>query len=373
MLSGNRREYYSKLLDKYKSGTCTEDEIRELFRFFGSKGSDELLEKDMRMEFDRIFNTGKKQAKTIWIQRPAMKILIAAASVSILVALWIFYRNGNQLPKNIATTKTELIKPGHTQAVLTLGNGSQIILDSSLKGQVAVATGTVISVNGAGDLVYDARHAENISINEITTPVGGIYKVVLPDGSNVWLNAASKLTFPSAFIGSRREVTLEGEGFFEITKDAAKPFTVKLNIDEEIKVLGTVFNVMVYGDEPHQKITLLEGSINFKQKGETHILKPGQQAVIAGDNTEIREALTEHETAWKNGLFDFQNDDLPSIMRKLSRWYNVGVELNARDLSGHYTGSIRKSSGIKEVLKMLEVAGNLNFSISQRKIIVNDK
>lgn len=150
------------------------------------------------------------------------------------------------------------------------------------------------------------------------------------------------------------------------------PFKVRLNQGEEITVLGTAFNVMSYANESSRRITLLEGSIRLAHEGIGNVLKPGQQAVIT--NTTVRiidDTDTDHEIAWKNGLFDFQNDDMPAIMRQLSRWYNVEIVDNAFGPDGHYTGSIRKSSAIREVLKMLEMAGDVNFSIVGKKIIVN--
>lgn len=371
-----------ELLAKYRNGHCTPDEIRQLFNAFKNIEAEEPLENELQEVFREMFETGSTtQEKPARIFRLSLlkKVSIAAASVLVLIAGWYIFSQTSKrvVEANKLAVKHEVISPGHSQAILTTGNGKQYVLDSTKSGRITVLSGTVISMDDDGALTYDTGNttaSENIVSNTISIPTGGFFKIELPDGSKVWLNSETELTFPSRFTNGERKVSLKGEGYFEITKNKDKPFKVKLNNEEEITVLGTVFNVMTYGNEPLQKITLLEGSIQLSASNGKLILKPGEQAVITNQSMEIKKDVAiEHEIAWKNGLFDFQNDDISHILRQIARWYNVEIEHPATSNGGHYTGSIRKSSSINEVLKMLELAGDVNFSIVGKKIIVNEK
>lgn len=386
MLGKNNANHFQKLLSQYKDGNCTPNEVRELFDFFKSHESDDVIEEDLRKEFDLIFNhSGEEEsapAKVIRLHRFRKYAIAVAASLVIIFSVYFFLvtrKSGSD--KNLLVANKEVIVPGHNQAVLIMDNGKKVVLDSASVGQIAVLLGTVVSLDQNGELLYDASNAqqmERISMNTVSTPTGGFFKIVLTDGSNVWLNSESELTFPSKFSEGERQVTLKGEGYFEVTKNKENPFKVRLDDGEEITVLGTAFNVMTYSNEPNQKITLLEGSVKLTslslKKSDELTLKPGQQAIVDNGGIKIiNDAAIDHEIAWKNGLFDFQNDDLPAIMRQISRWYNVEIVYNAPNHNSHYIGSIRKSSGINEVLKMLKVAGDVNFSIVGKKIIVNEK
>ncbi|MEO9020777.1 MAG: FecR family protein [Ginsengibacter sp.] len=382
MLEKSNTDYFQKLLSRYKDGSCTPNEVRELFDFFKLHESDNAIEEDLRKEFDLIFNNASEvesaPAKVIRLHPFRKYAIAAAASIAIIFSFYfLFVTKKSDRDNNEPLANKDVIIPGHKQAVLTMDNGKTVLLDSSSVGKIADLSGTVVSLDKNGELLYDASNAkqeERIISNTVSTPTGGFFKIVLPDGSNVWLNSESELTFPSKFLGSERNVMLKGEGYFEVAKNKENPFRVHLAQGEEITVLGTVFNVMTYANEPSQKITLLEGSINLSKSGISKILKPGQQAIVSNEQIDIKnEAAIDHEIAWKNGLFDFQDDDLPAILRQISRWYNVDIAYNASNHVGHYVGSIRKSSGINEVLKMLELAGDVNFSIVGRKIIVNEK
>ncbi len=371
-----------ELLTRYKNGKCTPEEIRQLFNELKNSDFDDTLESSLKDSFDEMLgNDANSQPATAKIVRmhPLRKVSIAAAVIILLAGgIYFFMRPGNQTSvKAPLAIHHETIQPGHSQAVLTLDNGKQFVLDSAATGKLTELSGTVVSLDNKGELAYNAGNAsidEKIVYNTVSIPTGGFFSIVLPDGSKVWLNSESELTFPSRFAANERNVRLKGEGYFEIAKDKKKPFRVNLGHDEQITVLGTVFNVMSYGNEPDEKITLLEGSIQLSDSKSKVILKPGEQAIVSDGKMEIkREISTEHETAWKNGLFDFQNDDLSHILRQIARWYNVEIENPVFANEGHYTGAIRKSSSINEVLKMLELAGNFNFSIVGKKIIVNEK
>lgn len=372
-------------LSKYKEGTLSPEQVRWLFDQLKHPDSDKLLEEALRNEFLKLFpeeaagNTegASRQGKIF----PIKKWLVAASIAALLalgVGLYWYTKPASTTAPQVSSTFRETIEPGHSQAILTLANGKKIGLDSTATGQIAVQAGTIISLDESGELNYDDNPdagSDDATINSVATPTGGFFKIVLPDGSRVWLNSESELTFPSQFRQSERAVSLKGEGYFEVAKNPQKPFRVSLSGGETVTVLGTSFNVMAYNNEPGKKITLIEGSIRLKTNGAPGtVLIPGQQAVVTNGLVDVRsDVAIDHETAWKNGLFDFQNDDLPFVLRQISRWYNVEIVYGASSHSGHYTGAIRKSSSISEVLKMLEVAGDVNFSIVGKKIIVNDK
>ncbi len=373
---------FEELLHRYKNGTCTPKEVKDLFGLLKSDDSDPLIDAELKKEFDLLFDTHEKTEKlpAKVFRLPAFRkfAVASAASIVILFALYFFFSTVNS-DKNIHKLVLNEVKKVTDQkkVVLTIDNGKKFILDSASIGEITVQSGIVISLNKNGELLYDASNAQQedeIRTNTVSTPSGGFFKIVLPDGTKVWLNSESELTFPSKFAGTVRNVTLKGEGYFEVAKNKEKPFKVKLDRGEEIAVLGTIFNVMAYKNEPIQKITLLEGSIRVSNKENSKILKPGQLALIANEEMEVNNNVPiEHEIAWKNGFFDFQNDDLYTIMRQISRWYNMEIIYNETNLNGHFTGSMRKSAAIREVIKMLEVAGDISFSIVGNKILVHEK
>jgi ferric-dicitrate binding protein FerR (iron transport regulator) len=386
--------HYKKLLQLYLDNKCSPAELKELFAFLKEKESNRVLLEQMRDEFDNVFDEASEKNTEIpltvskdmelavipfykkrWISR------VAAAAVLIIIgaAAYFIISDKNQNQKVIAVEKAipaNTIAPGGNKAILTLGNGQKVILDSAENGTIALQGNSRITKNDKGEIVYDATAPTNnfseILFNTVSTPNGGQYKVVLPDGTNVWLNAASSIRFPTKFVDKERAVAITGEAYFEVTKNASMPFKVKINGAEEIEVLGTHFNVMAYKGEKYTKATLLEGLIKIHNRDESIFVKPGGQAILQNDGEIelVHSVNTDHIIAWKNGLFDFDNDDLPYIMRQLSRWYDVDIVYNDKIPEGHYAGSIRKQSNITEVLKMLELAGDVQFSIIGKKILV---
>lgn len=384
--------YFKQLLQLYLENKCTPIQLQELFTLLNKDQSNRMLLEIMQAEFSTSLadlnegaNKNEKAEASIIVTAKVLPlykrkwIQVAAAIIFILAGTVLYYKIGdkentaNQLSEN--SSPIQAILPGEDKAVLILGNGEKIILDSSLRGTIALQGNAVISKNKTGQIIYDASGAINnnddVVYNTVKTPKGGFFKVVLPDGSEVWLNASSSIYFPTRFTGNERKVTISGEAYFEVVKNQAKPFKVSF-YDETIEVLGTHFNVMAYDDEPNIQTTLLEGAIKISNGKGTVFVKPGQQA-ISEKNKKIElinGVNTDHIVAWKNGLFDFDNDSLPFIMRQLSRWYNVDILYQEKYSNGHYVGSIRKQSNIREVLKMLELAGDVQFSIVGNKILV---
>jgi hypothetical protein len=306
-------------------------------------------------------------------------IKVAAAACIILFissfVYWLFLRpSKDQL---IATTiapnaKQTAIKPGGNHAILTMADGQTIVLDSAENGNI-LSGNSKIKKQGAL-LVYDGTKASNqgslISYNTLSTPRGGQYQLVLPDGSKVWLNASSSIHFPTAFAGHERNVELTGEAYFEIAKNKQKPFHVNVN-GMQVEVLGTHFNVNAYGDEGAIKTSLLEGSVKIKKGNISGLLKPGQQGVLKKNSTdlEIKNADMNEAIAWKNGLFEFDGADIKSIMREIGRWYDVDVVYAGKVPDRRFEGKISRDAQLSDVLKILALS-NVKFSVEGKKIIV---
>jgi ferric-dicitrate binding protein FerR (iron transport regulator) len=259
--------------------------------------------------------------------------------------------------------------PGSNKAILTLGNGDRISLTDAADGELARQGDTRISKTKDGQLLYEPENGAAggmVKRNTISTPRGGQYRIDLPDGTRVWLNAASSLAFPASFAGlDERSVELTGEAYFEVAKDAGKPFKVISNA-HTVEVLGTHFNINAYNDEPDIKTTLLEGAVRVNGS----MLRPGQQSVLANGRLSIRNAETDMETAWKNGEFIFNGQDFKTVMRTISRWYDVDVVYEYDPKPFRIGGEVSRSRSITEVLKMLEVTGGVKFKLEGRTIKV---
>lgn len=305
-----------------------------------------------------------------------LKLIGIAASVAGLIGLSIFFytRLGSEkeVAKNEAHTKpVNDVTPGGSKAILTLANGSTIVLDDAQNGTLAQQGNTkVIKLNGKLDYNASGSSAKEILYNTIATPRGGQYQIELPDGSQVWLNAASSLHFPTAFAGKERRVEITGEAYFEVAKNKSMPFIVKVN-NAEVQVLGTHFNVMAYSDEAAVKTTLLEGSVKFVSQNNSTVLKPGQQSQLAKDGQVkvANEVDLDKVMAWKNGLFKFQGEDIETVCRQLSRWYDVEVVYEKKPDELFYA-DIPRNTGLADAFKALELTGKVHFKIEGRKIIV---
>jgi ferric-dicitrate binding protein FerR (iron transport regulator) len=306
-----------------------------------------------------------------------MRIAIAASVIGLLSLGAYFWINKNTKQEIAKTGENKKlyrndVLPGGDKAVLTLADGSTIVLDDVQNGALAQQGSTKVIKLG-GKLSYDAGRngAAAIAYNTISTPRGGQYQVKLPDGSQVWLNAASSLHFPTAFTGKERRIEITGEAYFEVAKNKAMPFIVSVS-GAEVQVLGTHFNVMAYNDEPAVKTTLIEGAVKFVKENNTSLLKPGEQSQLTKEgqikvlnNIDVMQVM-----AWKNGMFHFDYADIETVMRQLSRWYDVEVEYKNRNIRDQFVMELPRSSKLSDVLKILELTGNINFEIEGKKIIV---
>jgi len=303
----------------------------------------------------------------------------AAAAVVFIFAAGIVYLRFHRMniQQNVATVNLPSgndVPPGGNKAVLTLANGHTILLDSTSKGLLTLQGGTQVINTKSGQLSYANRvekHAPAaISYNTLTTPNGGQYVVVLPDGSRVWLDAASSLKYPTAFTGNYREVQLTGEGYFEVVHNDKQPFIVKVK-GIEIHDIGTSFNVKAYTEEGAVKTTLLEGSVKVVDQIQSVLLKPGEQAKENAQGImEVTKVNAADAVAWKNGFFVFSNSDLKTVMRTLARWYDVQVTYDGNIPGEHFDGMIQRDLSLATVLKYLKKNG-INFQIEGRRITIS--
>ena len=307
------------------------------------------------------------------------KKIVAAATILFVftIAGWLILNRNSPVVSQEITVNSPAgeIRPGSNKAELMLADQTIIILDRVKPGVLAQQGDTKIIKSSDGQLRYDAGVEAGGMYNKVTTPRGGQYQLVLPDGSKVWMNAASSLRFTADFNGLDRKVWLQGEAYFEIAKNAAKPFTVMVEGRGEVVVLGTHFNINAYSNEPVMKVTLLEGSVHFNstQTHQSQNLKPGQQAQVnRSGSVSIQQNIdTTAIVAWTNGWFNFNHLPIATIMRQIERWYDVDIKLDqsVENSSETFTGMVNRNSDINTVLTMME-AGGLKFKKEGRKIIV---
>ncbi|MGN6509498.1 MAG: FecR family protein [Chitinophaga sp.] len=364
-----------ELLTRYANGTASDAERAMVERWYESEAARRKLGNEHHFEhLNAEIWAGTLQKAGI--ERPAARRrmlpfyrVAAAAAVLVLIAAGLRWFQSGRQTANIEqpVVAQQQILPGSNKAVLTLGNGTAISLTDAAKGELARQGSTRISKTKEGQLAYEpGTGGEAASRNTISTPRGGQYRIDLPDGSRVWLNAASSLTFPASFAGlQERSVELSGEAYFEVAEDANKPFRV-ISGGHRVEVLGTHFNVNAYHDEPEIKTTLLEGAVKVNGS----LLKPGQQSVMRNGALSIRKADTEMETAWKNGEFIFDGQDFRTVMRMISRWYDADVVYEYDPKPFRIGGIVSRSRSIEEVLKMIEVTGEVKFRIEDGKIKV---
>lgn len=346
------------LLDKYKEGTATEEELALLESWYLHYEADNPSELSMEKRLAAVdsvwykLNGHPSRTVKLW-----PRIAIAAAVVLALMIAGVYY-TGRQQPEIVKQEAD--IAPGSNKATLTLTNGKSLDLSS-------VKTGVIIN---ASALTYDdgspLTNHNNITATQqmiLHTPKGGTYQVVLPDGTKVWLNAASTLKFPATFAKQQeRIVILEGEAYFEVASNARQPFKVHAGT-QLVEVLGTHFNINAYNEETTPRTTLLQGSLRVGKL----LLKPGEQA--AGD-IKITDVNVDEITGWKNGYFIFENEQLPSIMRKIARWYDVDVIYEGTMPADEFGGRITRSSNLSQLLRKLELTNKVHFKINGRTITV---
>jgi len=271
----------------------------------------------------------------------------------------------------------DVAAPVDNKAILTLADGTTIVLDSARNGSLAQQGNAIVVKLNDGKIAYNTGAGNNTGVhyNTLKVPKGSKpVQLVLADGSEVWLNVASSITYPTAFTGNERNVEITGEVYFEVAHNAAMPFKIKKD-DVEVRVLGTHFNVNAYDDESSLKVTLLEGAVNVGQQGKgSQVIKPGQQAIlkqVQGDSKikVINSVDIEEVMAWKNGWFNFNSLQVADIMRQIEKWYDVEVTYEGKPGQKHFSGIVSRNNNVSEVLKIMELAG-IRFKIEGKKITV---
>ncbi len=267
------------------------------------------------------------------------------------------------------------IQPGGNKAMLTLADGSVVALTDAQNGVLASQGSSNVVKLANGELAYQSNNKQEneVMFNTIVTPRGGKYRLVLPDGTKVWMNAESSLRYPTVFTGSTREVELNGEAYFEVARNAQQPFRVQVK-DMKVEVLGTHFNIMAYENEAATAATLVEGSVRVSSPLQQLLLKPGQQALKDNsgqmkmlDDVDIQQVL-----AWKNDYFQFNADPLDRLMRQIERWYDVSVKFDGVVPERKFGGKISRSSPLTDILKVLELS-DVKFRVEGKTITVINK
>lgn len=367
------------LLNRYLEGRCTPEEQVQVEQWYAGlleesgwsmEGARRLeAQQAMKQRIDR--QLGFTQPRVLWqrswVRYAALLFFLAGAS-----ALFFLRKQPKPEPAPVAE-----IMPGGNKAVLTLADGKTIPLDQAAEENIAQQGNSRISKRAGGRLVYQAGVTggnETVAYNTLATPRGGQYRLVLPDGSEVWLNALSSIKFPTTFTGNERKVSITGEVYFEIAANERQPFQVAVvNSNTRIDVLGTHFNISAYADEPLVRTTLLQGKVRVSNEG-TVLLQPGQQAVLgsgAGQHpvSLLKDADTEAAVAWMNGYFQFNQANIKTVMQQIARWYDVSVSYEGKIPERKFSGEISRASNLSEVLKGLSVSG-INYRREGRNIII---
>ena len=370
-----------ELFHKYYEKTATAAERTELAALLAQEPDDTLADL-ISQEGERLLHADQSLAPQVagqmlaHILRSPAKVrhlwpVRAAAAAAVLIAVatggYFLLRPAAKAPH---TAAHQDIQPGQTGAVLTLGDGTVVALDSAAAGLIARQQGTTVTLD-AGQLAYHTGENGEVTYNLLQTPRGRQFKVLLPDSTVVWLNAGSSLRYPTAFRGQERRVKLEGEGYFDVHRDAARPFRVEA-AGTEVTALGTEFNINAYANEHASVTTLTEGKVRVKRNAYSVELAPGRQSVAAYAKNDLQEqaAVNIEETiAWKEGNFYFDNATLQEILRQFERWYDIEVVYEGKVSSREFFVIISRKSTLSAVLRLLQ-DGGVRYRIEGRRLYV---
>lgn len=369
-----------ELLEKFNEGRASDQELRLLEHWFSKET--ELNDSDLPVEnnvellqemWQQVYRSTSPAPKPQRIKLWSRIAIAGSIALALSIAGYLFFNN--QETKTNSSAFATTVAPGVNGATLTLSNGRKIKLSDAINGELAEEAGVAITKSADGELVYELKGSslQGDQINTLTTARGETYQVRLPDGSSVWLNAESSISYTATLNDKGlRTVRLNGEAYFEVAHNAEKPFRV-LSKGQMIEVLGTKFNINTYADEPAVRTALIEGSVKVVSLSlsKTETLKPGQQSLLSINNNSIKveKVDIEEAIAWKNGYFNLNNENIQDVMRKLARWYDIEVEYKGKLPDIVLGGEIPRNTKLSEALKILEVA-NVHFIIEGKKITV---
>ncbi len=387
---------FLKILQRYKDGRASKEEEEFLFAYYElfdleedvldqkTDAARDDLKKNIKDEIERKlqqdeFNPDEniRTPWTFYFKRTLAAMIIAAGLLG-----YFLYRPKpvqEKLPESLTKAESVQIVPGKNDAVLTLEDGKMIVLNEQNEGLVTQQAGVSITKTKEGQLAYEVTEPQVAVIHTIRTPRGGQYQITLEDGTRIWLNSASSIRFPTIFARDERIVEITGEAYLDVAHDSKKPFKVKSE-NQLVEVLGTQFNINTYPEEPLHKTTLISGSVKISKTGkpdlsttgDSKILKPGQQAAVHPDRNKItlQHVDTEVAVAWKNGYFKFDKADIQTVMRQISRWYNVDVEYKGALSDDLFAGEIKRDEDVNKVLRILRLS-NIRAEIQGKKIIIS--
>jgi len=371
----NKNELFY-LIDKINKGRATIDELAEYDAYLTglttageewdneALGAEDLAREELRDIINRQIVAQPARHIRLWPR-------IAAAATILLVCSvggYFFLHQKQSAPVQNSTVQNDIV-PGGNKAILTLAGGQKIVLSSLKNGEVARQGNMLITKTAAGQLSYRAENGEAIDpqtlYNTITTPVAGQHKVTLADGTEVMLDASSSITFPVAFNGKTRKVSITGQAWFKVKHNAGQPFEVGAN-GQLIRDIGTEFNVNAYADEPTVKTTLIEGRVAVNNK----LMKPGEQAAGTGGAITIEQVDIEPVVAWQKGSFLFRNQDLKVTLRQLARWYNLEIVYDDPPQNLHLGGNLPRATNLSVVLNAIEQTGEIKFRLDGHRLHV---
>lgn len=389
-----------ELFRKWLDNQCSPEEVEELLGYFNHPEDETELRRFIfnsldnmegeedgsrwSTETDRIFTQIKRELNPekgkvlTFSKKKWLRLAVAAVLVAGIFTIYRYINSKTAPDQTIAKTNivSDQIGPGGNKAILTLDNGSVVNLETASKDTVINQGNTTIIKQAEGLLLYKLLNEKpaDISYNRIVTPRGGQFQLVLSDGTMVWLNAASSIHFPVVFTGNERKVEITGEAYFEVAKNAAMPFKVKIAEKAVVVVLGTHFNVNAYADEPTISTTLLEGSVRVTSlvQENSRTIVPGEQAELDAGNQIMVKKIPDAEevVSWKNGTFNFHDSNLEMVLRELARWYDVDIVFEAAPPQKQFNGEIQRSLNLNQVIKLLEKNG-VSCRIEGRRLIVS--
>ncbi|RPE08805.1 FecR family protein [Chitinophaga lutea] len=372
------------LFRKFMQGSCTQQEKQELFALIAKPEHDAALHRlldeviadtDEEKEVDAaraqeilsiILKAGAPPRKRPALLRTLGKVAAAAAVLGLAFATFHYFNAAPPAAQPQRSAIVQDIPAAVSGAVLTLGDGRKVPLDSLGQGIIAQQGGATVTL-AKGALAYNDHDAAEVTYNTLNTPRGRVFRVVLPDGSTVWLNAASTLRYPTSFNQHDRTVELSGEAYFDIQPQAGKPFKVKVGSHTEVLVLGTGFNVSAYQNDALVATTLLHGKVSVNRQ----LLQPGEQAQLANGSPtlKIMKADTSQVMAWKNGMFNFDNADIREVMKQLERWYDIDVQYENGIPPLRFGGKIERGLSLQHITRILAIS-NVHCRLEGRKLIV---